>query len=201
MRNERLWTLPGEFYSKGRISRFAHLAAAVVFGVSAAFGQQRPPDVPIPPPPSETFVRLTEAELIRKLPEREQALIVNVRDSRDRFDKLLDISDLRLAAIGFELDRNAGPVRDLLLLYDATLRLADKRLRSSETNAGPRDKLYKRLERRLSKQKLIFDAILSELRPDDTPTGQSVSNTLESIRVRALNSALDADILETPKEP
>jgi len=61
--------------------------------------------------------------------------------------------------------------------------------------------LYKRLERRLSKQKLIFDAILSELRPDDAPTGQSVANTLESIRVRALNSALDADILETPKEP
>lgn len=166
-----------------------------------AQAQQGTPDVPVPPPPSETFVRLTEAELIARLPQRERALVEAVRDPRGRFDKLLDVSDLRLAAIAFEVDRGAESVRELLLLYDATLRITEKRLRAPETKAAPRDKLFKRLERRLAKQKLIYSSIVTSLRVDDAPTGQAVENTLESIRIRALNSAMDADILETPKEP
>lgn len=175
--------------------------AAVLSGDAGALPQQGPPEVAVPPPPSETFVRLTEAELLVRLPERERMLIDPVRDPRQRFDKMLDVSDMRLAAVGLELDRGVGSVRDELLLYDATLRLTEARLRAPETKAAPRDKLYKRLERRLSKQKLIFDSILDSLRADDLPTGQSVANTIESIRIRALNSALDTEVLVTPKEP
>jgi hypothetical protein len=175
--------------------------AAVLSGDAGALPQQGPPEVPVPPPPSETFMRLTEAELIARLPERERMLIDAVRDPRQRFDKLLDVSDMRLAAVGLELDRGVGSVRDELLLYDATLRLAEARLRAPETRAAPRDKLFKRLERRLAKQKLVFDSILDSLRADDLPTGQSVANTIESIRIRALNSALDSEVLVTPKEP
>jgi|CXWL01.1.fsa_nt_gi hypothetical protein len=175
--------------------------AAVLVGDAGARLQQEPPDVAVPPPPSETFVKLTEAELLARLPERERALVEAVRDPRQRFDKLLDVSDMRLAAVGLELDRGVGSVRDELLLYDATLRLTEAQLRAPETRAAPRDKLYKRLERRLAKQKLVFDSILDSLRADDLPTGQSVANTVESIRIRALNSALDSEVLETPKEP
>lgn len=175
--------------------------AAVLSGDAGALPQQGPPEVAVPPPPSETFMRLTEAELLVRLPERERILIDAVRDPRQRFDKLLDVSDMRLAAVGLELDRGVGSVRDELLLYDATLRLTEARLRAPETKAAPRDKLYKRLERRLAKQKLLFDSILDSLRADDLPTGQSVANTIESIRIRALNSALDTEVLVTPKEP
>lgn len=157
--------------------------------------------MPVPPPPSETFLKLTEAELLARLPERERALVEAVRDPRQRFDKLLDVSDMRLAAVGLELDRGVGSVRDELLLYDATLRITEAQLRAPATKAPPRDKLYKRLERRLAKQKLIFESILDSLRADDLPTGQSVANTIETIRIRALNSALDSEVLVTPKEP
>lgn len=175
--------------------------ATVLAGDSGSLAQQGPPDVPVPPPPSETFLRLTETELLARLPERERSFVEAAKEPRQRFEKLLDVSDMRLGAIGLELDRGAESVRDALLLYDATLRITERRLRAPETKAGPRDKLYKRLERRLSKQKLIFDSIVAGLRPDDLPTGLSVANTLESIRIRALNSALDAEILATPKEP
>lgn len=178
------------------------IALVALLGLDGSASQQQgTPDVPVPPPPSETFLRLTEAELIARLPERERALVEPVRDPKERFDRLLDVSDMRLSAISIELDRGVESVRDLLLLYDATLRIAEKRLRAPETKAQKRDKLFKRLERRLSKQKVIFDSIVDALRPDDMPTGLSVANTLESIRIRALNSALDADVLETPKEP
>ena len=176
------------------------LAAVLVVDADPRL-RQEPPDVPVPPPPSETFLRLTEAELLARLPERERALIEAVRDPRQRFDKLLDVSDMRLAAVGLELDRGVGSVRDELLLYDATLRITESQLRAPGTKAAPRDKLYKRLERRLAKQKLVFDSILDSLRADDLPTGQSVANTIESIRIRALNSALDTEVLVTPKEP
>ena len=199
---------PIESVWSGRPSRWTRCTLSIAIGLVSALGgitiayaRQGPPDVPVPPQPSETFVKMTEAELLAKLPERERSLVEAVRDPRGRFDKLLDVSDMRLAALGVELDRGSDSVRDALLLYDATLRIAERRLRAPETKAAPRDKLYKRFERRLAKQKPVLRSIVDDLRPDDALTGQSVWISVEAIRIRALNSALDAEVLESPKEP
>lgn len=177
------------------------VVASLVLALScAAVSAQQgvPPDVSPPPPPPETFVPVTETEVLGQLPAREREMVQKEDDPKDRFDAWLDVSDLRLADAGAKLDGGSASVAEALLLYDSVLRVADQVLRSPEARAKPRDKHYKRFERRLNKQLSVLTPLVSELSVADTPTGEAVLETVKRLRTEALNSALGVDILSNP---
>jgi len=175
------------------------LVLAVI--LPAAIRGQSPPDVSPPPPPAENFLRLTEAEFLARLPDRERAMVESAANPRAKVEALIQVSELRLAAIAARLDVRAASVRDELLLFDASLRATDNRLRAPESKVAPRDKLYKRFERCLTRQRSFLRAIVNELPANDVPTGNAVMAVVERLRVSALNSALDATVLVPPEEP
>jgi hypothetical protein len=180
----------------------ARLALAAILALSAAGDApaRQNPDLTPPPPPPENFTPVTEAEVLAKLPERERQLVLKESDPKERFDRLLDVSDLRLAEVGARVDSRSGGVAPSLLLYEAVLRVADQVIRDPKTKAEPRDKRFKRFERRLSKQLPILQAVATELSYQDSSTGAAVVETVKRLRAAALNSALDVDILAPPEQ-
>jgi len=176
------------------------LLAALSASVHASSAQRQAPDVPAPPPPVEDFVTLTEPEVLAKLPERERAMVERSPAARDKFEALLEVSDLQLADIGSKLDAHVPSVSDSLLLYRAVVIAADRRLRSPEAKVEPRDKRYKNFERRLNKQLALLRAFFTELPANDVDTGTAVTETVKRLRVAALHSALDSNVLDGPPQ-
>ena len=176
------------------------LLAALSASANASPARRQSPDVPPPPPPVEDFVTFTEPEILAKLPERERALVERSPAPRDRFDALLEVSDLRLADVGTKLDAHAASVADSLLLYRAVVIAADRRLRSPEAKVEPRDKRFKNFERHLNKHLSLLRAFSSELPANDVDTGVAVTETVKRLRVAALHSALDSHVLDGPEE-
>lgn len=172
------------------------LLAALSASGSASSAQKPAPDVPPPPPPVEDFVALTEPEVLAKLPERERAMVERSPAPRDRFEALLEVSDLRLADVGSKLDAHVPSVSDSLLLYRAVVLAADRRLRSPEAKVEPRDKRFKNFERHLNKQLALLRALTTELPANDIDTGTAVTETVKRLRVAALHSALDSNVLD-----
>lgn len=164
----------------------------------ATAAQDQHPEIAPPPRPSENFIHMTEAEVIAQLPARERQMVQQQTAPRDRFDVLLDVSDLRLADVGAKLDAGAPSVAQELLLYEAVVRVADEILRKPATGIVPRDKRFKKFERRLGRQLTLLKALTPELRPDDATTGSAVIATVTRIRNTALESALDSDMLTEP---
>jgi len=173
--------------------------AALIISVlaSPALAQQQND---IPPPPPDNFAPVTEAEVLAKLPERERQIVQHESDPKNRFDKLLDISDLRLADVGAKLDAHAPSVADSLVLYESVLRVADQLIRSPQAKAAERDKKFKRFERRLGKQLPVLRAIVDALPYNDSSTGAAVLATVQRLRASALDSALGVEIL-APSAP
>lgn len=178
------------------LSALLAVVGASLMAAGAAAGQR--PDVPPPPPPAENFVRLSEAEILTRLPERERERVEREQGARDKFEALLDVSDERLDDLGDRIDAGAGSLSDGLILYQSILLAADDRLRSPEANVKPRDKRFKKFERELNKQLGLLRAIVADLPYEDAATGVAVLETVERLRAAALNSALDVDILSTP---
>jgi len=170
----------------------ARVALAILALAGSALAQQQSD---IPPPPPDNFVPVTEAEVLAKLPERERMLVQHETDPKDRFDALLDVSDLRLADVGAKLDAHAPSVADSLVLYESVLRVADQLIRSPQAKAAERDKKFKRFERRLGKQLPVLRAIVDALTYNDSTTGAAVLTTDEHLRAAALDSALGVEIL------
>lgn len=168
----------------------APAAAAVLQG-----GQDTPP-----PPPAENFAPVTEAEVLAKLPEKERALVTARTDPRERFDALLDVSDLRLADVASQIDAHAASVSPSLLLYDSVVRLADQLIRDPASRMPARDKRFKQFEKRLGKQLSRLKQLVADLPYRDTNTGAATVQTVERVRAAALNSALGVDILAPPPE-
>jgi hypothetical protein len=119
---------------------------------------------------------------------------------RDRFEALLEVSDLRLADVGSKLDAHAASISDALLLYRAVVIAADRRLRSPEANVAPRDKRYKVFERRLNKQLALLKSLSADLSANDIDTGTAVTETVKRLRVAALHSALDSNVLDASED-
>ena len=156
------------------------------------------PEVPPPPRPAENIVHLTEAEVIAQLPPRERQMVLGQTEPRDRFEVLLDVSELRLADIGAKVDAGAPSVTPELLLYESVVRVTDELLRKPSTGIGARDKRFKKLERRLGRQLSLLKALVPSLSSDDQATGASVVANITRIRNSALESALDANVLNEP---
>jgi hypothetical protein len=178
--------------------RSALIATVVLALVSAAAAAGQQPDITPPPPPPENFTPVSIADVLARLPERERAMVAEKGSARDRFERLVEVSDLRLADVGAQLDARAPSVVEGLLLYEAVIRVADQTLRSDEAKVPPRDKRFKRFERRLGRQISTLQSMLDELSYEDSPTGAAVLETARRLRAAALNSALDVDILEAP---
>jgi hypothetical protein len=172
-------------------------AAAVLLAFMSALAPARQ-DQDIPPPPPENFAPVTEAEVLARLPERERAMVASSASPRDRFERFVEVSELRLADIGSKLDARAPSVVESLLLYEAVIRVADQLLRSKEAKVPPRDKRFKRFERQLGRQISMLAAVMGQLSYEDSPTGTAVLATARRLRVAALNSALDVEILTAP---
>ena len=178
--------------------RPAVVAFVVLALMSVAAGARQDPGITPPPPPPENFVPVTEADVLARLPERERAIVVRDSMPRDRFERFVEVSELRLADLGAKLDAHAPSVVESLLLYEAVIRVADQVLRSKEAKVPPRDKRFKRFERQLGRQIGMLESMLDELSYEDGPTGAAVLATARRLRAAALNSALDVDILEAP---
>ena len=178
--------------------RRAVVASIVLALASAAAPARQRPDITPPPPPPENFVPVTEADVLARLPDRERALVASETAPRDRFERYVEISDLRLDDVGARLDAQAASVVEPLLLYEAVIRVADQLLRSKEARVPPRDKRFKRFERRLGKQIALLESMVAEMSYEDSPTGAAVLATAKRLKAAALNSALDVDILEAP---
>jgi hypothetical protein len=176
--------------------RRAAVAAVLLAFVTATAPARQFQD--IPPPPPDNFAPVTEADVLARLPDRERAMVTSGASPRDRFERLVEVSELRLADIGTKLDARAPSVVDALLLYEAVIRVADQLLRSKEAKVPPRDKRFKRFERQLGRQISMLEPMLAELSYDETPTGAAVLATARRLRVAALNSALDVEILSAP---
>jgi len=172
----------------------------VVVATTLAPVAARQQDVPPPPPPADNFAPVTEAEVLAKLPERERAIVTAQTDPRERFTALLDVSDLRLADIGARVDAHEAPIAASLLLYESVLRVADQVIRSPATRVAARDKRFKQFEKRLGKQISVLKPLVDELSYQDSTTGTAVLQTVQRLRVTALNSALGVDILAPPEE-
>ena len=181
--------------------RRAAIASLVLALASAAVPARQGPDIAPPPPPPENFTPVSEADLLPRLPERERAMVASQASPRGRFERLLEVSDLRLADVGAQLDANSRSVVEPLLLYEAVIRVADQVLRSKEARVPPRDKRFKQFERRLGKQIATLESMLDELTFEDSTTGSAVLSTARRLRVNAINSALDVDILDTSEAP
>ncbi len=175
-------------------------ALATVLLASVAAAQQQNDQIVPPPPPAENFAPVTEAEILAKLPDRERALVERETDPKSRFDAYLAVSDMRLAEIGTRLSARTGPVLDALLLYEGVLRVADQLIRSPQAKAPPRDKRYKQFERRLTKQLTVLKPLVSELSYDESTTGSAILETVQRLRVAALNTALDSEILNPEQQ-
>jgi hypothetical protein len=152
----------------------------------------------IPPPPPENFVRMTESEVLAQLPERERGMVEREQSARDKFEALLDVSELRLADLEHRVTEGARPYVPTLLLYEAVVLAANDRLRSPEAGVKPRDKRYKEFERRLNRQLGILKAVVAALPYTDASTGEAVVGTVTKVRAAALDSALDVNILSEP---
>jgi hypothetical protein len=176
--------------------RRAVVAALLLAVASAAVPARQGPD--IPPPPPENFAPVTEADVLARLPDRERAMVASGANPRDRFERFVEVSELRLADVGAKLDSRAPSVVEPLLLYEAVIRVADQVLRSKEARIPPRDKRFKRFERQLGRQISLLESMLDELSYEDSPTGTAVLETARRLRVAALNSALDVEILNAP---
>jgi hypothetical protein len=185
-----------------RILVFAFAASVLAPGGFAglALGAQAPQIQP--PAPPNLYTSLSEAELIAQLPDHLRTVIESRRDPRDRYEALLDASDTLLGALTSRLTAREGSIIPGLQLSEAVLMTADRRLRSPEANVRPRDRMFKRYERRLSHQLSQLKALLVELTHDEIETGAVVADRVTRLRVGALNSALDieSNILRVPEE-
>lgn len=151
-----------------------------------------------PPPPPQNFVRYSETEVLEKLPEDERVKVERERSARDKFEAFLDVSEMRLDALQNAASNGKKQLVPALILYEAVLLAADARLRSPEANVKPRDKRYKKFERRLNDQIGRLEAIVASLPYEESMTGEAVLETVTRLRVEALHSALDTEILSTP---
>jgi hypothetical protein len=171
-------------------------AALAAAGPASAQGPQIEP-----PAPPNLYTSLTEAELVAQLPERERTHCDARRDPRDRYEALLAAADSLLARAQVEAQAQ-GAVASTLQLYEAVVMAADRRLRSPEAAVKPRDRLFKRYERRLADHLKALKPIVATLAHQEFDTGTAVAATVARLRVGALNSALDIDdnILQVPAE-
>lgn len=151
-----------------------------------------------PPRPSLPPIPLTEDELLREIPESERSVVLRTDQPRERFEAWLDVSDMRLSALSGLVASGQKDLADELRIYEATLLAANKKLRSPAAQVRPRDKRFKNFEKRLLRQLNQLRVLVGELSVDDANTGLDVEESVKRLRIEALHSALDIQVLDTP---
>jgi hypothetical protein len=165
------------------------LSLTLVVALAATGAAQNPP--PDIPPPPNVLASFSEEQLLGQMTERQRALVSAARNPRERFVALVDASDLQLQDVA--AGASGASTTLTLQLYEATILMADRRLRSPEAAVKPRDRLFKRFEQRLNGQLLLFKAIMLDLAPEHVDAGRQAIRTAKKIRLDALASAIDAD--------
>jgi hypothetical protein len=171
------------------------LAAVAAVTLLAGATPAQSPELPPPPPVVEhnILLGLPEAELLSRLPETQRTMVSTQSNPRGRFNVLLDASDALLADAKTRFDGDQRGALNALFLYEAVLVCADKCLRSTEAKVPPRDKLFKKFERRLSAQTNALRTVQNLVALGDAAAARSVGDAVTRLRIAALNSALDID--------
>jgi hypothetical protein len=171
------------------------LAAFAALALLAAPAPARQAGVPPPPPVEEPniLLGLADADLYARLPETHRDLIKSQTEPRARFNTLLDASDALLADARARFDADQRGALNALFMYEAVLRCADRQLRCPEAKVPPRDKLFKKFERRLTSQVGALKALQNLVGLGDVDAAKSVGDSVTRLRIAALNSALDID--------
>lgn len=166
--------------------------AALALTTGPTAGQSEIPPPP-PVPGHNLLLSLGEAEIIARLPQPQRDQYASQRDPRGRFHVLLDASDTLLDAAKAKFVADEEGAVNLLFLYQAVVVCADKNLRSPEAKVPPRDKLFKKFERRLAAQLGALKAFHAIVGLRDIGAATEVSDSVTKLRFAALNSALDVD--------
>lgn len=173
-------------------SALAALATLTFLGGAAAAQNGEIP----PPPPVQDYnliASLPDAEIIARLPQPQRDAVGRQREVRGRFDALLDASDALLVEARTKLDANQQGAITSLFLYEAVLLCADRQIRCPAAKVPPRDRLFKKFERKLSSQIGSVKALATLMDFSDVDGANAVGDSIGRLRLAALNSALDID--------